>query len=251
MMNNKLTTESDWEKDYEKQNFCRQSNDHSINILLNKYIPAASGKSCLEIGSYPGPFLATLGDKGYKLNGVDFNPNNDTKLPLWLKSEGLVTEEFWVADFFEFKTDRTFDVVASFGFIEHFTNYEEVIEKHAALVNGQGWLVITTPNFKGSVQHFLHSWLDKENLKKHYLPSMNPDRWASLLSTQGFDILYKGYFGGFWFWYDPFQKRNSFQKAGLWFFARLVQRLRKLLWFESPAFSSYCGIVAKKNNEAA
>ncbi len=69
--------------------------------------------------------------------------------------------------------------MALFGFIEDFDSYKEVILKHAALVNEK--------------------------------------RWASLLESHNFTILYKGYFGGFQFWKGP-EKMNSFKQKcfGSW-----------------------------------
>ena len=116
----------------------------------------------IEIGSFPGPHLATFGDLGYQLNDVDFCVDNEKGLPDWLRKEGFKTGEFSVSDFFEFQPKRQYDVACSFGFIEHFINYEEVIAKHASLVNDKGYLVITTPNFRGLIQNQLNKHFDKK-----------------------------------------------------------------------------------------
>lgn len=244
--NEKLTTREFWVEGYNDFVFSRHEG-HGIENFIKQNIPPNSNGNCLEIGSYPGPFLATFGDLGYTLNGIDFHPGNKEKLPEWLRSLNLKTGIFVTEDFFEFNTLQKFDVVASFGFIEHFHNYQEVITKHAALVNSNGYLIITTPNFKGWIQHRLHKTYDKTNLSFHNIESMQPGIWAAQLEKQGFDVIYKGFFGDFWFWRAP-EKMNSFKKKTFWFVERLIPRIRKLLWFQSPAFSAYCGIVAKKNS---
>lgn len=155
-----------------------------------------------------------------------------------MHSLGYKTGEFITSDFFQFAADKNYDVVASFGFIKHFVDYKEVILKHAKLVNNNGYLIITTPNFRGRIQHWLHKVLDNDNLSKHNIESMNPQEWKNILEENGFEILYRGYFGDFWFWHGP-EDVAAFK--------------RKLLWFQSVAFSAYAGIVARKkiNNPPA
>jgi 2-polyprenyl-3-methyl-5-hydroxy-6-metoxy-1,4-benzoquinol methylase len=245
MENVKLTTQQYWHLNRESVTFKRHEANHAIDFFIQKFTPKTINGKAIEIGSFPGPHLATFGDLGYELNGIDFHPDNAIGLPLWLKREGFKTGEFLVSDFFDFKCESRFDVVSSFGFIEHFLNYEEVIARHAALVNKGGYLLITTPNFRGSVQNILHKYFDKENLALHNLDSMNPDKWAQQLKLEGFEILFKGHFGGFWFWRGS-EKLPFFKRKLLWIIQRIVPRLRNLIKSDSSALSAYCGIAARK-----
>ena len=245
MKNPKLTTLEFWQESRDKVKFKRQESNHGIDLFIQQHIPSAVNGTALEIGSYPGPHLATLGDLGYELNGVDFCPDNAFGLPEWLRSEGFKIGNFWVKDFFEFNCDQQFDVVTSFGFIEHFLNYDEVIEKHAGLVQKGGYLMITTPNFRGTIQYLLHRHFDKENLALHNIESMQPHKWAQQLKELGFEILFKGHFGGFWFWRGS-ENLPFFKRVFIWLIERLIIRIRKLISFDSEATSAYCGIVAKK-----
>ncbi|RYD81645.1 MAG: class I SAM-dependent methyltransferase, partial [Sphingobacteriales bacterium] len=170
---NKLTTQEFWVPNENGVAFVRHDN-HGIDALIKQYIPETTAGSCIEIGSYPGPFLSTFGDLGYTLNGIDFHPDNAIGLPAWLQSEGYKTNQFLCVDFFEFKPKQQYDVVASFGFIEHFVDYKSVINTHATLVKENGYLIITTPNFKGKIQHWLHRHFDKSNLALHNIKSMSP-----------------------------------------------------------------------------
>ena len=242
--NTRLTTKGYWTTENSNFFFGRH-NDHAIEKVIKKYIPINTVGNCIEIGSFPGPFLTVFGDLGYTLNGIDFHPKNSKDLPEWLLSEGYKVNEFETGDFFNYPGTKKFDVVASFGFIEHFENFKEVILKHAELVNENGYIIITTPNFRGSIQYWLHKTFDKNNLKLHNVESMQPDIWASLLAVNGFDIKYKGFFGGFLFWRD-IEQMNIFKEKLLWIIVRIIPRLGKVIWFESAAFSGYCGVVAKK-----
>lgn len=243
-MDNKLTTKESWITNAQDFHFFRHES-HGIDTFIKKYIPENKKGNCIEIGSYPGPHLTTFGDLGYCLNGIDFHPGNVTGLPAWLNSLNYRTGEFVNIDFFEFETTKKYDVVASFGFIEHFINYKDVIVKHAFLVNENGYLVITTPNFRGRIQYWLHKNFDKKNLALHNTESMNPLIWKNLLEKYGFEIVFHGYFGGFWFWHGH-EKLPGWKKKMLWVIERVIPRVKKIFWFQSPAFSAYAGIVAKK-----
>lgn len=240
----RLTTREYWTKENLQFEFQRH-NGHAVETLLRKFIPFNREGSCIEIGSFPGPFLTVFGDLGYTLNGIDFHQKNELELPRWLQGLGYKTGEFKTTDFFEYPISRKFDVVASFGFIEHFDNYKEVILKHAALVKPGGYLALTTPNFRGEIQYWLHSTFDSNNLALHNLESMQPNLWASLLVDNGFEIKYQGHFGGFLFWRSP-QQMGTLKKRSLWIIERVITRLGKLIWFQSPAFSGYCGLIASK-----
>jgi 2-polyprenyl-3-methyl-5-hydroxy-6-metoxy-1,4-benzoquinol methylase len=243
----RLTTREFWTAENPQFRFKRHSS-HAIYNLIREYIPENKEGNCVEIGSFPGPFLTVFGELGYTLNGIDFHPKNERELARWLKREGYKTGEFKTIDFYEFTTSNRFDVVSSFGFIEHFKNYKEIILKHIELVNETGYLVITTPNFRGWIQKWLHKTYDKTNLSFHNLESMQPEVWASLLTENGFEIKYKGYFGGFLFWKSA-EPMSLLKRKSLWIIERVIQRLRKVLWFQSASFSGYCGIVAKRSKK--
>ncbi|MFN5134083.1 MAG: class I SAM-dependent methyltransferase [Chitinophagaceae bacterium] len=246
MDNNRLSTKEFWIADRGADfTFRRTENKHPYDYLIKKYIPPVKEGSALEIGSYPGNHLTTFGLLGYTLNGVDFNPDNTKGLPTWLQSEGFKIGQFTNDDFFEYQPDELFDVVSSFGFVEHFENFEEVILRHWELTKPGGYLVITAPNFYGWLQYWLHKTFDKENLAIHNVYSMRPEVWSSLLKKHGCEILYSGYFGGFAFWKGK-PKLNLIKRAMIWVIERVIIRVSPLIRFESKAFSAHCGIVAHK-----
>lgn len=248
MENDRLSTKEFWISERgEDFHFKRQENGHAYDKLILKYIPVNQKGTCLEIGSYPGPHLATFGDLKYTLNGVDFNPDNEKGLPAWLSKEGFKVGHFTSEDLFQFKPDEYYDVVCSFGFIEHFIHFEEVIQKHIDLTKAGGYVLITTPNFRGWIQYWLHKTFDKENLSIHNVTSMRPDLWAKQLEENGFEILYHGYFGGFWFWKGE-PRLNWLKRRLIWVIERIIIRIRPFIRFESSAFSAHCGIVARKVN---
>lgn len=221
-----------------------QDNRSEVNFL-RRFVSSAVNKECLEIGSFPGSNLSALGSLGYTLNGMDISPRNAHELPDLLKQKGYKVGEFWTADIFSFEGRKNYDLVCSFGFIEHFENYLEVIRLHAQYVNKEGLLIITAPNFKGKIQYAVHYLFDKPNLNIHNIESMNPHNWATYLEKEGFEIIFKGYFGGLYFWLGN-KGRNWFEKLLLYLIHGIASKLRKVIKFDSSMFSYNCGIVAKK-----
>ena len=73
-----------------------------------------------------------------------------------------------------------FDVVASFGFIEHFDDPREAVAKHIELVRPGGIALITVPNY-GGLYGSLQRWCDPVNLALHNLEIMNPAALCALV----------------------------------------------------------------------
>ena len=195
------------------------------------------------VGLHPGRYLGVLGQLGYTVHGIDLTPAVSRMKP-GLDALGLRTGDFHEADFLSFEPGRRYDVVCSFGFIEHFQDWAAVLRKHAALVAPGGQIIIETPNFRGAVQQLFHRWLDAENLKRHNLAAMVPEAWADVLRAEGFTVERAGYFGPFDFWHDSggsgLGRRVGF---GL---LRLISPLLKRLPEGSATWSPYAGLIAHK-----
>ena len=200
--------------------------------------------TCIEVGVFPGGYINVFGKLGYKISGMDLTPRvlelNDI-----FNSRNYLIGEFQQQDFFEFKPEKKYDIVYSFGFIEHFIDYKSVIAKHCDLVADDGILFIVVPNFRGKAQHFLHKILDNENLKHHNLESMNPKEWEEVLIENNFEIIKQGYFGKFKFWTGIKNKHIKINVHRVFKFV-IAPVFRLFLPKSSPSFSPYCGIIAKK-----
>ncbi|MFH0764096.1 MAG: class I SAM-dependent methyltransferase [Candidatus Omnitrophota bacterium] len=219
-----------------KESIVRRWIEEYFKILKNEE------KNVLEIGCFPGSHLAVWGELGYELNGIDFYPRVSNELPHWLKSENYKVGNFYEVDFFKYNEKNKFDVVCSFGFIEHFTNFEEVLNKHAFLVKEGGYLVISTPNYRGFIQRILHSALDTASYKEHYIPSMNPYLWKNIAERSGFHTIFCGGFGNFWFWANS-EKANFIQKISIKLLLKTLPVLSRLP--SCLAYSPCYGLIAR------
>ena len=233
-----------WDRGYEKIELESSAKNDPVRCWLEKHIPARAG-TALELGCFPGRYLVVLARLGYEVHGIDLTPRVETELKKWFLANGYRAGDFIRADVTSHVFNQTYDLVCSFGLIEHFTNWPALLEIHARLVKPGGYLAVSTPDFRGLIQQILHSALDGRNLSLHNLEAMMPKKWAAMIQPLGFEIISAGYFGGFDFWVGA-EDRSRLQKGMI----RLIRHARPLLGHLLPsnvsAYSAYCGLIARR-----
>jgi SAM-dependent methyltransferase len=216
--------------------------------VFERYLPRRG--SCFEVGCYPGGFLIYLGSRfGYTVNGIDATPDVNVRLPAFIEQHGVGVGTFLHGDFFSSAIEELFDVVCSFGFIEHFHDPEAVIRRHCALVAPGGTLIITCPNFR-RVQWLLHRWLDPVNLSRHVLTAMNLKRWNGVLRQLGFEVVHSGYYRTFDFWTEDMIQHpvNQFAKRLILRYGHALDRRINL---PTSWLSPYMVTVARRTRNSA
>ena len=153
---------------------------HNIELkeIFDQYLKP--GGTCFEVGCYPGRYLIYLGKRfNFTVSGIDSTPLVHSRMPGFLTEHGVRTGNLYHGDILSFEPDKQYDVVFSFGFVEHFVNLEEVIEKHVQLVKPTGVMIVACPNFRG-LQYFLHRLLEPSALERHVLDTMDLSRWKRI-----------------------------------------------------------------------
>ena len=211
--------------------------------LLERHIPKSNGRA-IEIGCFPCNFLIYLSKKfGYFPEGIDFmGETNDTCTKNFISNR--ITEfKLYNADFIKWKTDNRYSLVSSFGFIEHFKNPVEVIEKHLELLESGGTLLIEVPNFRG-LRGFIARFTDKENMSKHNLEVMDLQFYKTIAERYNLDVKYLGYYGLFEYsWINPCP---SFSQNLVYYFFRIISKLTFKFNFQNRFFSSWIFFIARK-----
>ncbi len=152
----------------------------NITRLLGRYVQP--GDRYLEIGCAPGKLLGWV-SKVLEADaaGLDYSEVgisqchslfNALKLDIDLFQEDLFSHQLPLG---------TFDVVCSFGVIEHFDDAAPVVQKHLDLVSEGGLAVITVPNYGGVYGKF-QSWCDSPNLQLHNLSIMQTESLRKLVN---------------------------------------------------------------------
>lgn len=141
------------------------------------------GDRYLEVGCAPGKILAWVYSKlGARAAGLDYSDTGVRNCRELFAAMALPID-LYQDDFFANSLPKhSFDVVASFGFIEHFDDPREVVAKHIELVKPGGIALIVIPNY-GSIYGSLQRRCDPANLELHNLNIMNPVALAALVDS--------------------------------------------------------------------
>jgi SAM-dependent methyltransferase len=182
-MQNELTDRDYWSQYWSNYQYEKIPS----KTIYDKYIPALKEKeSFIEIGGFPG------------INAAYFYKNvcKDVTLLDFYVNQAIVSKFEQInqlpegsihcieSDFFKFDSNRTYDIVFSFGFIEHFDDTRDVIERHTKLLSEHGQLLIILPNLRGL--NGCIQWLfDRKNLRAHNLESMKIDLLKDIMKKTG------------------------------------------------------------------
>jgi SAM-dependent methyltransferase len=233
-----------WDDLYQDRPLAYEPDEVLFKEVFKRYLPR--GGECFEVGCYPGNFLAYLGLQfDYTVSGIDATPAVATCMLPLLADLGVKVGDLVQGDFFDWQPDRQYDVVCSFGFVEHFPDTAEVLRCHARLVAPGGRLVISCPNFR-RCQWLLHRWLDPVNLARHVTGAMDLSRWQAILNRAGFTTRYAGYYRTFDFWTEDAVRHpfNRFAKRAIVRAGRAIDR--RIQW-PSRWFSPHQILVAQRN----
>jgi SAM-dependent methyltransferase len=177
----------------------RHVEDVLFSDIFRQYLRPDPSQSVLEIGCAGGLFLAYLTRKfGYEPHGIDYSDAIEHTRALF-RFNTLAEPHLTQADFFSWEPGRKFDVVCSFGFVEHFRNPGEVVRRHCDLLAPGGTLIITVPNFR-LVQYVYHRLIEPDILALHNLKVMRPAFFRSALADTPLEIRHLAYYGTFAFW---------------------------------------------------
>ncbi len=198
MKPNTLTNKTHWNNQWKsiKPKFLTEADFHTLfTSVFKKYLPYNPDFTCLEVGCVPGNLLIEFHRIfGYKIYGVDYSD----KIGLFRKNmqvNNIKNYKVYKADILKFKSQLKFDVVSSFGLIEHFVDPSPYIIKMFSLVKKGGYFVIHLPNFR-NIQYLIHLLSDKKLFETHYLEFMDADKLEILVAKIcRVKTLYAGYYG--------------------------------------------------------
>lgn len=190
MLNNegRKTDQSYWEAASCAQGTINNRLPSSLNVgvlnikrLLKRHV--RPGSRYIEIGCAPGKMLAWVaGVLKAEVTGLDYSEPGIAKCRALFDALGLKVN-LHHDDFFNHHLPlASFDVVTSFGVIEHFDDARSVVQKHLDLVKPGGVALIAIPNY-GGIYGSLQRWCDAPNLALHNLEIMNPYALTALVDS--------------------------------------------------------------------
>jgi SAM-dependent methyltransferase len=238
-----LLPQSDWDELYAGVDFSVAAATDPLRRWLESAFGRSSG-SCLELGCFPGQYLAVFAERGYEVSGIDLTPRMP-ELDTWMRRRNYRVGRLEHGDVRSHAFDAAFDVVCSFGLIEHFVEWDRVVQRHAELVKRRGHLVISVPNFRSWPQYLFHRIFDNENLARHNLGAMNLGALARQVRQCGFEVQFAGGIGTLDFWVE----RRPHDRARAALLRRLEAakpRLQALLPGGHPLVAPYYGVIGAR-----
>jgi SAM-dependent methyltransferase len=178
--------------------------DHQLwKVIYPRHVPGA-GAAVVEIGSAPGEHLVRLSETfGLAPYGIEYSPagvevNREVFAAHDLDPQNVIEIDFFSAECLEAYRGR-FDMVVSRGFIEHFDNPTEVVDRHLELLKPGGLLIVTIPNLRG-VNLALTRLFHRELIPMHNLEIMSKTAFSRLFDPAKVRSLACAYFGTFNFY---------------------------------------------------
>lgn len=171
--------------------------------FLDKYFQRDESKSIVEVGSAPGDNMISFHQKyAYNPFGIEYTDDGAELNRLLFQRYGIRPENVLHHDFMDVefiaKFCNVFDIVASFGFLEHFSNPKEIIDNHVDILKPGGLLLVTIPNFR-YLNFLLKRFFGKEFISTHNFELMDIEVFKQCFNHADIEILECRYLGGFQF----------------------------------------------------
>lgn len=179
--------------------------------LLQGIIPDGAGKTCIELGALPGNYLAYFNKEyNYSITGLDFSTHSKVFFDT-MKINKINDFNFIKANILSYKSPKKYDLVCSFGLIEHFDDINGILKKHVELLSEDASLLVTVPNFR-YLQWLYHRVFDSENLSIHNIDAMRSKKIDKILTGLGLTKIINEPVGKVEFWYEDATNSRLFSK---------------------------------------
>jgi 2-polyprenyl-3-methyl-5-hydroxy-6-metoxy-1,4-benzoquinol methylase len=177
----------------------------NITRLLERHVRPSN--RYIEIGCAPGKLLAWVASVlKAEVTGLDYSASGIAKCRMLFDELGLKVNLYHDDFFHHHLLPAYFDIVASFGFIEHFDDARPVVQRHLDLVKPGGLALIVIPNYGGIYGSF-QRWCDAPNLEFHNLEIMKPLALMGLIDSVDVESVRSYPFGVMSPWFLNLDKR--------------------------------------------
>lgn len=200
-----LTDAAFWDSNWEKRGLPEPINPHSarsrylfytlihrkLRLLFAGLDPART--RLIEVGCGSSAWLPYFAkEMGFQVSGLDYSEIGCRQTRAVLDHEG-VKGDVYQADMFNppAELQGAFDVVFSFGVVEHFQPPERCVQALTKLLRPGGIVVTVVPNLLGALGA-MQSWVDRSVYDVHVLHTDKTLADAHRLS--GLDVLESDYF---------------------------------------------------------
>ncbi|MHC4639014.1 MAG: class I SAM-dependent methyltransferase [Planctomycetota bacterium] len=254
-----LTDKEHWDSHWDRIKLpaeIKRGTDHPISEelvrIFDQHLPRRKNLSILEIGGAPGHYTAFFAKEfGYTIYALDYSEIGCAKLREnfdLLGLQGTIYHKDILTD--DLSDLPRFDIVCSFGFIEHFEDFSFVVGKHVELLKGGGILIIGVPAFLG-ISRFVLGKISPVMLSGCNLEAMDSVKWESFEKRYGLETQVKAYIGGFQPRAYRRSEKRSFSNQVIRVFFKLIRilftdRMKFLTKINSKYWSTYLVGIYRK-----
>jgi|SaaInlStandDraft_1057018.scaffolds.fasta_scaffold02214_9 SAM-dependent methyltransferase len=218
--------------------------------VISKYLVADPNTRCLEIGCCPGRYLWYFHTKyQYQVFGIEYVEKAAARTQAALDQHSIPAK-ILCEDLFNYSVpvEDRFQVVCSVGFVEHYRDIQEPLQKHIDLLAPEGLLIIWVPNHRG-----ICGWILRL-IQPDFFAMHNRMSWKDLKGAlsefDDIEILEGGYWGKFNL--APSNFLPWLRSKVYYYPYRVVEKLHNLAlrwghYFpDTRVTSPYLGVVARR-----
>lgn len=149
--------------------------------ILNKLKAYTTGKSLLEVGIGKGELLAAALEMGYDVDAVEIVSAAAQKIA------DILDIPIWNGDFLRYSADKSYSIIIMGDVIEHVLDPEAALRNAYRLLDEQGVLWLSTPNFESAFSRMKKfsdpMWLEPGHISYFSYRGLEP-----LLHKCGFEV---------------------------------------------------------------
>lgn len=181
--------------------------------FLDSVLSTEGKKTFMEVGAGSSGWLPYFAQKyGYIVSGLDYSDVGCKLARENLRILNLKYDEILCLDLFDWKGDKKYDIIFSYGVIEHFEEPEVVIRIFREHLNNDGVIITLIPNLCG-LMGALSKLFVPEIYKIHKVISL--EELTELHLKNGFNDIKTNYAGMFLLSVIPWERSEHFLfKAG-------------------------------------
>jgi len=220
-----------------------------IDKLLKKHVKSGENNKFIEIGCAPGSWMIYFyRNFGFKVYGMDYLKPGIELTKQNLRLANVEAKLYW-GDIFKNNLKKNyFDIVFSWGLIEHFDNQQLILRKHYELLKDGGQLIVFVPNCQG-LNNVIQFMFNRKILRAHH--KITKEEMQNLFENLKMKDVKTGYIGYFSpSRYDPGNvfgmSKYKFKKLHDAVGGIANPILRRLPYFESKYFSAFVYGIASK-----